>query len=99
MQFVVIGRDATDEKALERRMAARDAHMKVIDEGIAIGRNIMGAAMLNDNGDMCGSVMTMEFESRAALDEWLRTEPYVVGKVWDDIEIIECKIPPKFLKK
>jgi uncharacterized protein YciI len=98
-QFVIIARDATDEKALERRMAARDAHMVMIDEGIATGRNIMGAAIINDEGDMCGSIMTMEFESRAALDAWMKTEPYVTGNVWADIEIIECKIPPKFLKK
>lgn len=99
MQFVVIARDATDDKALERRMAAREAHMKLIDEGIALGRNIMGAAMLNDKGEMCGSIMTVQFETRAALNEWLKLEPYVTGKVWQDIEIIECKIPPKFLEK
>lgn len=98
-QFVVIGRDATDEKALERRMAARDAHIQVIDAGIASGRNLMGAAMLNDQGNPCGSVMVLDFPDRAALDAWLKVEPYVVGKVWDDIEVIECKIPPQFLQK
>lgn len=99
MQFVIIARDATDEKALERRMAAREAHMVLIDEGIQKGQNHMGAAMLDESGAMCGSVMVVEFPDRSALESWLKVEPYVTGKVWDDIEIIECKIPPKFLKK
>ena len=96
--FTVIARDADDEGALERRGVVRDAHIEQVNAGIETGQNIMGAAMLNDNGDMCGSVMTVQFENRAALDEWLKTEPYVTGNVWQDIEVIECKIPPKFLK-
>ena len=98
-QFVIIARDATDEKALERRMAVREAHMTLVDEGIKKGENHMGAAMLNDKGEMCGSVMVVEFPDRAGLEAWLAIEPYVTGKVWDEIEVIECKIPPKFLRK
>ncbi len=97
MYFVIIARDGTDEGALERRAAVRDAHIEQVNAGIDTGQNIMGAAMLNDNGDMVGSVMTVQFESRAALDEYLKIEPYIIGNVWQDIEIIECKIPPKFL--
>ena len=99
MQFVIIARDATDEGALERRTKARDAHIADVNAGIDNGTNHMGAAMLNDVGEMCGSVMVVEYETRAALDAWLKTEPYVQGKVWGDVEIIECKIPPKFLEK
>ncbi len=95
--FIVIGRDGSDEAALERRMAAREAHMGVVKQGIDAGQNIMAAAMLNDEEQMSGSVMIVEFEDRAALDAWLKEEPYVTGEVWKDIEIIECKIPPVFL--
>ncbi len=95
--FVIIARDGTDEGAPARRTAVRDAHIEQVNAGIDTGQNIMGAAMLNDNGDMVGSVMTVQFENRAALDEYLKTEPYITGNVWQDIEIIECKIPPKFL--
>ncbi|HBR70043.1 MAG TPA: hypothetical protein DEA55_11775 [Rhodospirillaceae bacterium] len=96
MQFVVIGRDAKDDKALERRMAARDAHIAMIKEGVESGRNILGAAMLDEKGAMNGSVMVLDFESREALDEWLKKEPYVTEKVWDEIEVIPCSIPPTF---
>ena len=31
--------------------------------------------------------MIVEFESRMALDEYLRTEPYVVAGVWENITV------------
>ncbi len=95
--FIVIGRDAKDEGAPQRRIAAREAHVEGIKAGKATGQNIMGAATLNDAGDMDGSIMTMQFDDREALDEWLKTEPYVLGNVWDEIEVIPCAIPPVFM--
>lgn len=96
--FVVIGHDGTDEGALERRMAARDAHLAVIAESFASGNQLMGSALMDENGKMNGSIMTMQFGSREELDQWLAREPYVSGKVWDKIEVIPCKIPDVFLK-
>ena len=98
MQFIIIARDATDKKALARRMQARDAHVVRIREGIEKKEQIMAAAMLNDAEDMCGAVMIVDFESREALDAWLKDEPYVTRNVWDNVEVIPCKIPPAFLK-
>ena len=97
MYFVVIGRDGTDEGALARRMSARDAHVADMKAGIASGRNIMAAALLNDAGEMNTSVLTMQFDDRAALDAWLAAEPYVTGNVWEDITVTQCKVPPLFL--
>jgi len=99
MHFIIIGRDGTDTEALKRRLAVREAHSARIREGIAQSEQIMAAAMLNENEDMCGSVMIVDFESRDALDAWLKDEPYITGNVWEKIEIIPCKIPPVFLDK
>jgi len=96
MQFVVIATDGTDEGALDRRMAARAAHLQTCADSLAKGEQIIGAAMLNDAGKMYGSVQIMDFPDRAALDEWLKREPYVSGKVWEKIEIIPCKVPDTF---
>lgn len=96
MQFIVIGRDATDSQAPARRAAARDAHIEMVTNAHARGEQLMGAAMLNDNGQMIGSIMTVEFPSRAKLGAWLAVEPYVLQKVWDTVEIIPCKIPSIF---
>lgn len=99
MQFVVIARDAKDEDALERRMSARAAHIALCDAAEASGRQIYGAALLNDEGTMCGSIMVFDMESRAELDLYLKNEPYIVNNVWDDIEIIACRTGPSFMKK
>lgn len=95
-QFIVIGHDGTDEGALERRMAARDAHLKACADSVAAGNQLIGAALMDDAGKMNGSVLIMNFDSREELDEWLKREPYVSGKVWDRIEVIPCKVPDTF---
>ena len=96
MQFIVIGHDGTDDGALERRMAARDAHLKVCADSVASGNQLIGAAMMDGTGKMNGSVMIMNFDSRDELDAWLAREPYVTGKVWDRVEVIPCKVPDTF---
>jgi uncharacterized protein YciI len=95
-QFIVIGHDGKDDGAAERRKAARDAHLKVCAESVAGGNQLIGAATLDEAGGMNGSVMVMDFPDRAALDEWLKREPYVSGKVWERVEIIPCKVPDTF---
>ncbi|MFA5591833.1 MAG: YciI family protein [Micavibrio sp.] len=95
-QFIVIGRDGTDEGAPERRMAARDAHLQLCAQSVESGNQLIGAAMTDEAGKMNGSCMIMDFESRQALEEWLKREPYIAGKVWESVEIIPCKVPDTF---
>jgi hypothetical protein len=33
-----------------------------------------------------------QFPSRTELDAWLASEPYVVNKVWKDIEVIPIRM-------
>lgn len=96
MNFIVNGYDYTDEKALERRMAARDAHMANIKDMKASGEILFAAAKLNEQGDMCGSTMILEMESRQDVDHYLEREAYIKEKVWEKVEVIECKVPPIF---
>ena len=98
MQFLVIGYDGKDEKAAERRMAVREAHLAGVVKLKEEGKVLYGIAMLDDQEKMIGSVMAMEFPSRAELDAWLKAEPYVVGNVWQKIEVYNAKVPPMFLK-
>ena len=86
MQFIIIGRDATDEGALDRRLATRNAHLSYIEDNAA--NMIMGAATMTEAEQMNGSVMFVEFTDRAELDDWLASEPYVKQKVWDDVQVI-----------
>lgn len=96
MRYIVIGRDGTDEGAQARRMAAREVHLALGDVYLASGNFLMAVALLNDSGQMCGSVMMVDFESRDALDAWLVKEPYVTGDVWKEIEIYPARVGPSF---
>ena len=95
MQFIVTGYDGTDDKALDRRMAAREAHLAMAGKMHEAGRWLYAAAILNKQGTMTGSMIVCEFDSREALEEeWLNKEPYVLGKVWEKIEITGAKVAP-----
>lgn len=85
--YIVVAYDGTDSAALERRMAVREAHLAVARRMKADGQIIHAGAMLDDNRQMIGSMLVVSFEERAQLDEWLRTDPYVTGNVWQQIDI------------
>ena len=100
MQFIVIGRDGTDENALERRMAAREAHLETARKMYESGNWLYAAAILNDGGKMAGSMIVCDFESREALErEWLDNEAYVKGNVWETVEIKEAAVAPFWAPK
>ena len=83
MQFIVKAYDG--DGMLDKRMEVRPRHM----EGMkALGKQaICAGGLLDDEGRMKGSALVMEFESRAALDEYLKNEPYVVEGVWQMAEV------------
>ena len=54
----------------------------------ALGRQIICAGgLLDEEGKMKKSALVMEFENRAALDEYLSSEPYIVEGVWHKIDV------------
>ncbi|MEV6968609.1 YciI family protein [Hamadaea sp. NPDC051192] len=96
MQFILIARDGTDAGALDRRLAAREAHIALGDELVARGNMLYGGALLDESDKMIGSVLVLDYPSRAELDEWLRIEPYVVGDVWREIDVQPFRVGPSF---
>jgi len=100
MQFIVTGYDGKDDKALDRRMAARDEHLALAEKMHHTGKWLYAAAILSDKGSMIGSMIVCEFESEEALkQEWLDREPYVLGDVWEKIDIRQAKVAPFWEKK
>ncbi|MFT3934921.1 MAG: YciI family protein [Chitinophagaceae bacterium] len=91
-QYVVIARDGVDDKALERRMEARPIHLAGASSLKASGNFIIGGAMLNNEGQMEGSVMILQFETEEAFDNWYKNEPYITNGVWKTIEIKPFKV-------
>ena len=96
MQFAVIGLDGVDESAHSRRMAAREAHLNLSDSLIKQKHLLYACALLDDAEQTMGSIMIVDFNSREDLDNWLKIEPYMIGKVWDKIEIRPCNIGAQF---
>ena len=83
MQFMIRAYDGPN--MLDKRLAVRPRHLEGMKR---LGRQIICAGgILDDEGKMKGSVLVLEFESRAALDDYLAVEPYVTEGVWDKVEV------------
>ncbi|OPJ59792.1 YciI family protein [Clostridium oryzae] len=98
MQFLVIGRDGKDEKALERRLSVREKHLALAGKMAKEGKSLYGGPLLDDTGKMVGSFFVVDFPSREGVDEWLKVEPYVTGNVFKEITIQPCSIAEVFKK-
>ena len=96
MQWLIIARDGTDAQAPERRMAARAAHLENAARLQARGHLLVGGALTDNAGSMIGSACVAQFATRAELDAWLRTDPYVVGNVWRDIQVMSYRVAPHY---
>jgi hypothetical protein len=88
MQFLLTAYDGTDSGAQERRMKVRPTHLEKIEILKKSGEFLFGGAILDDNGQMIGSMIVYEFPDRQTLDEKLKDEPYIYGKVWEKITIV-----------
>lgn len=93
MQFIVLGYDGTDDEALQRRMAARDAHIANLERLYNNGIILYAMAITDNDGKMIGSMVAAEFDSEEELKKrWLDKEPYVTGNVWQTIEIKHARV-------
>ena len=75
MEFLVMAYDGKDPDAKARRVRARQAHLDGVRGMKEVGTFINGGAILDDNGEMVGSTLYMDFPSRTALDQWLASDP------------------------
>jgi uncharacterized protein YciI len=87
MVFILTAFDSTDPDALERRMKTRPDHLEKIAHVKKAGNYLFGGAILNDSGEMIGSVIIYDVPDRATLDRILENEPYIYDHVWENIEI------------
>ncbi len=91
-QYVIIAQDGTDDNALDRRLGVRSKHLEGAKQLKEQNNFVMGGAMLNAEGKMCGSVMIVQFETKEEFDHWYANEPYIVGGVWKTIEVKPFKV-------
>ncbi|MBS1702734.1 MAG: hypothetical protein JST12_13810 [Armatimonadetes bacterium] len=91
-QWVVHAWDGTDEGALARRLAIRDNHLAGARGLKATGNFVLGGAMLDDDGNMIGSTMIVQFETVEERDAWIAREPYIQDGVWEDWKIYPFRV-------
>lgn len=87
MQYLLIAYDGIDKAAPERRLKVRGDHLKKIGKLKEDGEFLYGGAILNEYGEMIGSMIVYNFPDRKTLDERLEKEPYLTEGVWKKIEI------------
>ena len=93
MQYVIIARDYPN--GFEKRQQHRAAHLEGAEQLKKEGKLLYAVALV-ENGQMKGSIMVMNFNTRAELDAYKAKEPYITGGVWESVEISECAVPPLF---
>ena len=92
MQFLVIGLDGIDPDAKARRLAARPHHIQLGYELLQSGNLWYGAALLDEAGNMSGSMYFVDFKNEEELKEWLAREPYVTGGVWKTVDVRRASV-------
>ncbi|WP_153799611.1 YciI family protein [Foetidibacter luteolus] len=91
-QFLILANDYTDGEALNRRLAVRGEHLERLRREKAKGTFIVGGAKLNAEGKMHGSMIVLQLDDEAAVQEWISQEPYITGKVWEHVEILPFRV-------
>ena len=88
MLYVIHGEDVPD--SLERRMAARPAHLERLKHLQDAGCLLAGPFPAIDNlepgpAGFSGSLIVAEFESLEAAKKWANADPYVAAGVYSSV--------------
>jgi len=91
MLYAIIATDV--ENSLEKRLAARPAHLERLQQLNAEGRVILAgphpAIDSNDPGaaGFTGSLIVAEFDSLAAAQAWADADPFVAAGVYGNVVV------------
>jgi len=82
MRFALMTKDKPG--ALQVRMDNRDAHLAYIAE---TGVVEMAGPCLDDDGQMCGSLIVLEVPDMAAAQAWADGDPYAKAGLFSDVTL------------
>ena len=86
-QYLIIAQDGKDGEALNRRKEVRPLHLAGAKKLKENNNLVIGGAMLDDEGNMRGSIMIVQFETQDEFQKWYDNEPYITGGVWREVEV------------
>lgn len=82
MRVALIARDKAG--ALETRKANRDAHLAYIkDTGVVE----QAGPFLDDDGQMCGSLLILSVETMAEAEAWAAGDPYAKAGLFESVTL------------
>ncbi|MBC3413780.1 YciI family protein [Pseudomonas sp. BT-42-2] len=91
MLYAIIASDVAN--SLEKRLAARPAHIERLQQLKAEGRVVLAgphpAIDSNDPGEagFSGSLIVAEFDSLGAAQAWADADPYIAAGVYDKVVV------------
>ncbi len=74
--------------ALQIRKDTRDAHLAYIDETGVVSQ---AGPLLDDSGDMCGSLIILDVDDMDAAQTWANGDPYAAAGLFSSVELIAWK--------
>ncbi|MFW8593786.1 YciI family protein [Cribrihabitans neustonicus] len=86
MLIALIARDKPGH--LQTRLDNRDAHLAYIK---ATGCVAQAGPLLDQDGEMAGSLIILDVEDMAAGEEWAANDPYSKAGLFEAVELITWK--------
>jgi uncharacterized protein YciI len=86
MLIALIARDKPG--ALQTRLDTRDAHVAYLKSSGVVSQ---AGPLLDDAGQMIGSLIILEVEDRQAAETWAANDPYSRAGLFADVELIPWK--------
>ena len=83
MKIALIAKDKPG--ALEIRKANRNAHLAYLGETGVVSQ---AGPLLDDAGQMCGSIVILEVADMAAAQAWAAGDPYAKAGLFQSVELI-----------
>jgi uncharacterized protein YciI len=76
--------------SLDLRMATREAHLAYVRPQLDILK--LGGPLLDDKGDMAGSLMIVDVADLAAAQAFSASDPYTKAGLWSRVEIAAFRV-------
>ena len=86
MLIALIARDKPG--ALQTRTDNREEHLAYIKETGVVSQ---AGPLLDDGGEMCGSLVILDVEDMAAAEHWAENDPYAKAGLFESVELIPWK--------
>ncbi len=83
MLIALIARDKPG--ALQIRLDTREAHVSYLKQSGVVRQ---AGPLLDENEQMCGSLVVLEVPDMAAAEAWAASDPYAIAGLFAEVELI-----------